>query len=96
MNQKLNHQSAKCNLLQDAMKLQKKSFEKLLSQINIQHKQQISEYEILIKSGQDINRRQILKNKEQVEKLVLSEDVIEQLVAENETLRIQLELFNNR
>lgn len=96
INQKLNQQSAKCNLLQDAMKLQKKSFEKLLSQINIQQKQQISEYETLIKSGQDINRRQILKNQEQVEKLVLSENVIEQLVAENETLTIQLELLTNK
>ena len=78
------------------MKLQKKSFEKLLGQINIQHKQQIIEYETLIKSGQDINRRQILKNQEQVEKLVLSEDVIEQLVAENETLTIQLKLFTHK
>ena len=78
------------------MKLQKKSFEKLLSQINIQQKQQIIEYETLIKSGQDINRRQILKNQEQVEKLVLSEDVIEQLVAENETLTIQLKLFTHK
>ena len=96
INQKLSQQSAKCHLLQDAMKLQKNSFEKLLSQINNQHKQQISEYESLIKSGQDINRKYIQKNQEQVEKLVLSENVIEQLVSENETLVIQLELLKNK
>jgi len=96
INQKLSQQSAKCHLLQDAMKLQKNSFEKLLSQINNQHKQQISEYESLIKSGQDINRKYIQKNQEQVEKLVLSENVIEQLVSENETLVIQLELLTNK
>ena len=96
MNQKLNQQSAKCHLLQDAMKLQKNSFEKLLNQIGNQHKQQISEYETLIKSGQDINRKQIVRNQEQVEKLVLSENVIEELVSENETLRIQLELLTNK
>ena len=96
MQQQLNQQSAKCHLLQDAMKLQKRSFEKLLSQISNQHKQQISEYEILIKSVQDMNRKHILKNQEQVEKLVLSENVIEQLVSENETYIIQLELLKNR
>jgi len=96
MNQKLNQQSAKCHLLQDAMKLQKNSFEKLLNQIGNQHKQQISEYETLIKSGQDINRKHILRNQEQVEKLVLSDNVIEELVSENETLRIQLELLTNK
>ena len=78
------------------MKLQKNSFEKLLSQINNQHKQQISEYETLIKSGQDINRKHIQRNYEQVEKLVLSENVIEQLVSENETFRLQLELLTNK
>ena len=96
INQKLSQQSAKCHLLQDAMKLQKNSFEKLLSQINNQHKQQISEYESLIKLGQDINKKYIQKNQEQVEKLVLSENVIEQLVSENETLVIQLELLTNK
>ena len=95
MNQKLNQQSAKCLLLQDAMKLQKSSFEKLLSQINQQHKQQISEYETLIISARDMNRKQILRNQEQVEKLVLSDNVIEQLVSENETLEIQLDLIKN-
>ena len=50
--------------------------------------------ENVIKSAQDLSRKQSIKNKEQVEKLVLSENIIDQLAFENENLLFRLQLVS--
>ena len=52
--------------------------------------------ENIIKSAQDLSIKQSMKNKEQVEKLILSENIIEQLAFENENLLFRLQFKNEK
>ena len=61
-----------------------------------QHESQIQEMENIIKSAQDLSIKQSMKNKEQVEKLILSENIIEQLAFENENLLFRLQFKNEK
>ena len=49
----------------------------------------------MVKIAQDIAKKEIEKNKESFEKLVLSTNIIEELTSENENLQLQLEILGN-
>ena len=55
-----------------------------------QHQSQILELEGLVASSQDMLRKQTLKFKEQVDKLVVSDTIIEQLIVDNDQLTSRL------
>ena len=55
-----------------------------------QHQSQILELEGLVSFTQDMLRKQTLKFKKHVDKLVLSDTIIEQLIVDNDQLTIKL------
>ena len=64
----------------------------LWTDLKHQHEARIFEMENTLTLTQQLVRQQASKLKDQVEKLVLSDNIIEQLVAENEGLTFQLTL----
>jgi hypothetical protein len=55
-----------------------------------QHQSQILELEGLVSSIQDMLRKQTLRFKEQVDKLLVSDTIIEQLIVDNDQLTSKL------
>ena len=64
-------------------------------ELSNQHLSQVLELENMVKIAQDIAKKEIEKNKESFEKLVLSTNIIEELTSENENLQLQLEILGN-
>jgi len=64
-------------------------------ELSNQHLSQVIELENMVKIAQDIAKKEIEKNKESFEKLVLSTNIIEELTSENENLQLQLEILGN-
>lgn len=64
-------------------------------ELSNQHLSQVIELENMVKIAQDIAKKEIVKNKESFEKLVLSTNIIEELTSENENLQLQLEILGN-
>ena len=64
-------------------------------ELSTQHLSQVIELENMVKIAQDIAKKEIEKNKESFEKLVLSTNIIEELTSENENLQLQLEILGN-
>ena len=58
------------------------------------HESRIFEMEKTVISTQELVRKQSKQLQDQVEKLVLSENIIEQLIAENENLAFKISLRN--
>ena len=65
------------------------------SELEKQHKNQIGDMEKLLKKTQSMAHTQSMKNKEQVEKLILSDDIIGHLISENEGLLLKLDILKN-
>ena len=68
----------------------------LWTDLKHQHEARIFEMENTLTLTQQLVRQQASKLKDQVEKLVLSDNVIEQLIAENENLTFKLSLTKIR
>ena len=64
-------------------------------ELSNQHLSQVIELENMVKIAQDMAKKEIEKNKESFEKLVLSTNIIEELTSENENLQLQLEILGN-
>ena len=62
----------------------------LISDTKKQHQAQVLELESLIASSKDVLRQQTIKIKEQVDKLVMSDTIIEQLIDDNDQLTTKL------
>jgi len=62
----------------------------LISDTKKQHQAQVLELESLIASSKDVLRQQTIKIKEQVDKLVMSDTIIEQLIVDNDQLTTKL------
>ena len=59
---------------------------KHLSDTRKRHQSQTMELECLVTSSQELARKQTLKFKEQVDKLVMADTIIEQLIVDNDNL----------
>ena len=62
----------------------------LISDTKKQHQAQILELESLVASSKDVLRQQTVKIKDQVDKLVMSDTIIEQLIVDNDELTNKL------
>jgi len=96
LKQKLFDQTTKNDLMQEALTQQKETFKNILEDLKHQHEARIFEMENTLTLTQQLVRQQASKLKDQVEKLVLSDNVIEQLIAENENLTFKLSLTKIR
>ena len=62
----------------------------LCADTKTQHKSQILENERLVSSTQEVLKQQTMKFKGQVDKLVMSDTIIEQLIVDNDQLTNKL------
>ena len=85
-------QQDKCNKLQTALSMQESNSQKILQNTTIQHEAQIVELEAVIKNFHENIQNQSKKHQELVNKLLLSNNVIDELMSENEKLEFQLSL----
>ena len=85
-------QQDKCGNLQTALSMQKSKSKKILDDLTTQHETQIVELERVIKNFHENLQNQSKKHGELVNKLLLSNNVIDELMAENEKLEFQLSL----
>jgi len=90
LKQKLTLQFERCNKLQSALSLQQEQAHRVLEASRSQHLHEISQLEAMVSSSQDLVRRQTKKFTEQVDKLVMADTVIEQLIVDNHNLTVQL------
>jgi len=95
LKQKLEQESAKSMFLKEALAAQKQKYQEIHKELSNQHLSQVLELENMVKIAQDIAKKEIEKNKESFEKLVLSTNIIEELTSENENLQLQLEILGN-
>jgi len=86
LNQKLSNQVTRCKMLHEALARQRTQFQNILDNTKKQHQAQVLELESLIASSKDVLRQQTIKIKEQVDKLVMSDTIIEQLIVDNDQL----------
>jgi len=84
--QQLSNQVIRCNMLHEALTQQKGQFKQILDDTRKQHKSQITQLEGLVSSSQELVRKQTMKYKDQVDKLVKSDMIIEQLIVDNDIL----------
>ena len=100
--QKLENQEAQCKMLQKALEQQKAQFNIILkskqlikycqdyqiwiSDTKVQHQTQLIELENMVTSSREMLRQQTVKFKDQVDKLVMSDTIIEQLIIDNDQL----------
>ena len=85
-------QQDKCRNLQTALSMQKSKSKKILDDLTTQHETQIVELERVIKNFHENLQNQSKKHGELVNKLLLSNNVIDELMAENKKLEFQLSL----
>jgi len=90
LNQKLSNQVTRCKMLHEALARQRTQFQNILDNTKKQHQAQVLELESLIASSKDVLRQQTIKIKEQVDKLVMSDTIIEQLIVDNDQLTTKL------
>jgi len=90
LKQNLNNQVTRCKMLHEALARQKTQFQNILQNIKKQHQAQILELESLVASSKDVLRQQTVKIKDQVDKLVISDTIIEQLIVDNDELTNKL------
>ena len=92
LNYQLELQIEKCNQLQTASSIHKSNSQKIIDESRKRHQYQIEELEKVIKNLQEKIKSQNSKYQDQVAKLLLSNSIIDELMAENEKLAFQLDL----
>ena len=106
LQQQLDNQKTQCKMLQKALTDQKAQFQiilkskqlffwdtllkKLITDCKMQHQTQILELQNLVGSSKEMLRQQTIKFKDQVDKLVMSDTIIEQLLVDNDQLQKNL------
>lgn len=84
--QKLTIQVTRCRQLQAALSEQKDQARSILAVMREQHQTEMCQLEALVSSSQSLVRKQNRRFLEQVDKLVLADSVIEQLLVDNDRL----------
>ena len=105
LKQKLSNQVSRCRMLHEALARQKAEFQTtlqskwcltvsdnitLVTDCKAQHQAEVLELQDLVGSTQHLVRQQTSKVMEQVDKLVMSDTIIEQLLVDNDQLTTQL------
>jgi len=90
LKQKLTNQVNRCSQLQSALAEQKEQTQSILSVMREQHEAEMSQLESLVSSSRGLLRKQNKRFLEQVDKLVLADSVIEQLLVDNDRLTNEL------
>jgi len=94
--QQLSDQVTRCNTLHQALTQQKGQFHKILEDTRKQHQSQISQLEGLVSSSKELVKKQTMKFKNNVDKLVMSDTIIEQLIVDNDNLTVKLNTLKGK